>query len=311
MFLQRSVVLALAVSAAAASHASFELLMAVDFGLNQVHRYDPVTGISLGSFGQGMMSGAAKIAINESTGVAYVTNLYLDSVQMWNYHTGHYLGDFANSVNDPWGIVRLNNGNIVVANGSSVRTYSTSGGLISSFGSSGYGLGTDGVNLFLGENFQIRKVTASGSVLGTIATPGRDNNDIQIRGNTAYSAAFVGSNRLGRFSPAGMIGYSETTVSNLDPVGNMEAIALSHGAIMYLPGRSTAIGNPTVFSRYHSVSNVAISTFGNLPSTSRITGMAIVLAPEPGTMTAIGLGLVGLLRRRRRVADSKSDTNSG
>ncbi len=300
MTLQRSILFALAVSAAAASQASFELLLAVDNAEGKVHRFDPVTGISLGSFGQGMMLGPAKIAINESSGVAYVSNYGLNSVQMWNYNTGAYLGDLTNSVTGPWGIVRLDNGNIAIANGALVRTFNSTGSLLSSFSTSGFGLGTDGVNLFAGESGQIRKFSASGTLLGTLLTPGRVNYDIQIRGTTAYSSGANYTNKFGRFNPVTMTGYTETTVSSLSAAADVYSTALSHGAILYVPGSSTAAGNPTVFSRYHTTAGTTISNFGNLPTTSLITGTAIVLAPEPGTMAALGLGAAALLRRRRR-----------
>jgi hypothetical protein len=124
MFLRRGVVLALAVSVAAASHASFELLLAVDNGTNQVHRFDPVTGLSLGSFGQGMMSGPAKIAIDQTTGVAYISNFLWIRCKC-GITTPRLSGDFTNSVTDPWGLCGEQR-NIVIGNGAS--TFSSSGG---------------------------------------------------------------------------------------------------------------------------------------------------------------------------------------
>lgn len=298
MLVKRSLFICLAISSAVVSHASYELLLAVDQGMDRVHRFDPVTGLSLGSFGEGMMVNPTKIALDRSAGIAYVTNFSLQSVQKWNYSTGEYLGDLVNSLGNAYGIARLNNGNIAVANGALVQVYNPAGGFLNSFATTGFGLGTDGANLFVGEFGQIRKFKENGTLLGTVTTS-LANDDINVRGETAYTGGGGYGNTFGRFNPQSMTGFTQFTVGNLANTGNVEATALSHGAFLYVPGRATDDITRGVFSRYHTTAGFGVSTFGNLPNTSRITGMEIVLAPEPGSLAVFGLGLIALMRKRR------------
>lgn len=282
------------------SQASYELLLAVDNTSHLVHRFDPVSGLSLGSFGSGYLSGPAKIALDTASGIAYITDYTLGAVQKWNYNTGAYLGDLTTSVTSVWGIARLNNGNIAVADGNNVRTFNPAGTQVGSFVAGGYGLGTDGTNLFVGGFGGITKYSSAGTALGGISAPSRNPLEIQVRGGIAYAYGQSYGNKFGQFNPATMTGYSEKTVSTLATFMDIEGFALSHGTYAYTAGQSINSGTPTIFARYNLATGGAVSSFGNFASGTRITGMAIVLAPEPGTLAILALGLAALVRKRSR-----------
>lgn len=299
MRLSRTLVVLAALSSTALSQASFELLLAVDHTTRQVHRFDPVSGISLGSFGSGYMVGPAKIALDTASGIAYISDYNLGAVQKWDYNTGTYLGDLTTSTSSAWGMVRLNNGNIAIADGLNVRTFNPAGTQVGSFVAGGYGLGTDGTNLFVGSYGGITKYSSSGTLLGSITTTGRTSLEIQVRGGIAYTSGQGYGNKFGQFNAATMTGYSEKTVSNLSTVMDIEGLTFSHGTYVYTAGQSVNAGTPTVISRFNLANGSAVSSLGNFASSTRITGMAIVLAPEPGTLAIFALGLAALVRKRR------------
>lgn len=282
-----------------ASFASYELLLTTDYNNNRVNRYDPQTGTFLGSFGQGYMNGPAKIALDESKGLAYITNYPSATIQVWNYSTGVYENEFA-SGGPCWGITRLSNGNIVAANGSNVNTFSPTGTLLSTFSALGFSCDTDGTYLYIADAGVIRKYTTGGTLVGSLTfSSARAPYDIKFRSGVGYAAGFGYKGIFATFNSNTMTGYAEKTITGFTTAMDVEGIALGHGAAVYLSGQSSASGTPTVVTRYNSLSQGFGGTFASQTSGTRISGMAIVVAPEPGTWAALGLGAVILLRRRR------------
>lgn len=286
-----------------ASFASYELLLTTDFNNNRVNRYDPQTGTFLGSFGQGYMNAPAKIALDESKGLAYITNYSSGTIQVWNYSTGVYENEFA-SGGLCWGLTRLSNGNIAAATGSAVSIFTPTGTLVSSFstgGFNGYSCDTDGTYIYVGDINVIRKFTTGGSLVGTLNfSGGRTPYDIKFRNGVGFVGGLNYKGIFATFNSNTMTGYSEKTISGFTTAMDVEAIAMGHGAAVYLAGQSSASGTPTAVTRFNSLSLLYGGTFASQASGTRISGMAIVVAPEPGTWAALGLGAVILLRRRRR-----------
>lgn len=246
------------------------------------------------------MSQPAKIHVDGAAGIAYLTNYNLGSVQAWNYSSGVLVNEF--QVNTaPWGLTRLNNGNFVVVNGGTATTYNSNFIFLSSFlvGSS-YGVGTDGTNIFIGDAGTVRKFNTTGTLLGTVTTPGRNIYEIKIRGNEAFVGGVAMAGRFGRFNISSMSGYTETLLGGTTATSAVEGLAFGHGVNMYAATTSSTTGNPQQLVRHHLGTNSTISYFGTNVTMGRITGLATIVAPEPASASFMALALGALLLRRKR-----------
>lgn len=298
MKLSTITVAALAVVVSARSEASYELLLVADYGTDSVHRFDAVTGAYFGSFGAGMMADPAHIAVDKAQGVAYVTNYQLGTVQKWNYSSGTLLGEWGAAM--PWGIAMRHDGNLLVGTGNGARVYAPSGQLLSQWasGSAAYGVGFDGSNYYVGLSGSVRKYSTAGIQVGSIATGLTHWYGMTFRDGVAYGGGYGLNGQFGRFDTASMTGYAVQTVGPLAGSAHIEGYALSHGMTMYMVGRNAANTAQGLITRWHLGANASLSTFGSNVIQSP-AGMAIVLAPEPATLLALGAGLVVLRRRRK------------
>ncbi len=282
--------------------ASFELMLVTDADQNVVHRFDPESGLYLGKFGTGAMLTPSGIALAGNTGNAYVSNYGLRTVQTWNFGSGTLNSEFA-TVSNPWGIATLSDGNILTGEGSHSRVYTPSGSLlleIAATNFNAYAVATDGTNLITGDFEIVSKYDPSGVLLSTISTPGKSALSMSLNGDRVYMGGQGFTGKFGRYNSGTMNGYTVTNVSQLSQFYNVEAIGFSHGQSIYVAGRSTSSGNPVTIARYHTVSGNTTGTFGT-GIMGRPTSMVVVLAPEPGSMIAIGLGLAGLANRRKNL----------
>lgn len=77
--------------------------------------------------------------------------------------------------------------------------------------------------------------------------------------------------------------------------GNI-AIENGHGSLQYIMNGNTIIN-------YQSSGNFVLGTQTlGFATAANVRGMAVVVAPEPATMAALGLGALALIRRRRQQA---------
>lgn len=322
----RSLVVLSFVISASVAHASFEMMLIEDAYGDKIHRFDPVNRVSLGSFGNGILSNAGPICVNSAVNTAYVADF--GGVRAFNYFTGELLSSIPIS-----GM-----------------------GLLKSMS-----LTPDG-NLMVNDGTIVRKVSAiSGSTLTTV-TPYPNNNVaaayqrsngtfMLLTGNMSLQGAYVTfHNSLGASTGFSQIDSSlpidnAGVFGGLDYRGSDLVITLQHQSICHtyigtlaassatvteVPlGQQTnrvLVSNPvfthtnTAFYLQRTVngtssyaSTVAITpgfpneTYELLPEPLNTTltsggygSIAIVLAPEPAPFIAVGLGLVTVLRRRRR-----------
>lgn len=284
--------------------ASFELGLISDRAANVVHRMDTVTGAYLGSFGQNFLNAPGGVVLDQANNTAYVADT--NRVTLWNYNTGDYLGTFAtgggvvtsfsrNPQDGSFNITTFNGVRRFSSAGVLIRTYTATGGLPYQCGL----LANDG-NYYVSANgggaFRLEwQNPATGALVG--GTNWAADRYIPTVGNTYINLFTVGSaNVVERDTLNNAVGG--VTVANSSGQVSLTGGAFGHNGLLYVVGKSSA--NPAV-GAIRKVDMTA-GTFGNLYGQGFLvdpSGIAIVVAPEPGSLGVLALGAAWMLRRRR------------
>lgn len=307
----RTLVLVGLAAVATTVHASFDLML-INEG-NLVHRVDPVTRTYLGSFStpfaSAMTASFARKSLYLATGFG---------VDVWDYSTGEerpgrsfavssivtsvavsgdqstlYVGQFNGTIAKFDAATSASTGTFATVASAQIQaihglpdgrvlalTGTTSGHTLRLYSSTGTQLSSVAVD---------SSSTAASSVLSLWTYTG-SSDYIFFRGvNTGTSYNYVvlpkGTNSLGTVFGASSSGIS--SISGFEP-GHVGG---------YTIGPDTTPANGVRVTRYSSSGEyLGSSVFSNIASAS---STAIVLAPEPGTWAALGLGALALMRRRR------------
>lgn len=292
------------------AQASFELLLVADNGSNtvatrKIHRFDSVSGAYLGSFG-GFNGTICATYLNQSTNSLFVTTN--TGTTEWDYNTGLRKNSFVSSFNSTFrSAVRPSGGRILTFDGfpdfvSNTFPNLSGSSVIASLGSAVYRSGmwlsdtsvvAFEVNQSRFVNITMNATATTGAISGTttagvastgwgqMARNGGTNEVIMAAGNTGNVYSYV---------PGG----SSFTTRTLG-LGNAIAAASAHSG--YFVASIPASGG-AIISSFDGSHNLS-SQFGNGIVVSPIS-METVLAPEPGSLAALRLGMVALLRRRSR-----------
>lgn len=296
-----------AIAVSALSHASYELMLVCDNADRVIHRVDPVSGAYLGSFGKGFLSFATHVAVNPANGLAYVYDSGNNKVLTFDYSTGLYRSSFSTAglvtLNGSFGYLSVaSNGDVLlgVSYGGGFRL-NASGAVIAQYGVPAGGTG-------------LTKVIqgADGAIYG-VDWIGKRVARYNFAGGapTSYSSANQAYWDLAAFGSLGL-GLSETAVTKLNMNAGMasissqpltqfglnaaQALARGHGNMSFVGGWTGSGYRIVKFdgTDYQNWGYIEHSAIKN------ITGIATVVAPEPGTMIALSLGVAVLARRRRR-----------
>lgn len=314
----KSVALMALTAVAGVSLASFDvtLLPGAD---GRIYRYDPENNVSLGSFN----AGGTVRAIELVPGTSQAGVLRIGDQALYNIWTGQRIAQGAGSI----GVTDLQWQ--PSANRFDAYWFGTGTTYIDQFSypNMAYGLGPVVSNDFLQTMFRIggsRYIgvqSGSGTLLirsfDTVSgantpytfswgTAPRISNLVTGGSNEALFASVLSPGQLVFSSIVGAGG-------NLIGFGNLGSIAApgldltqpfylnpSHSGY-YLYGRNAATGNWLVFD-VGRTSQAGFATFGsnatNIPYSAGRP--STFLAPEPGTMLALGAGVAALLRKRRK-----------
>jgi len=289
-------------------------------GQARVWRYDPVARRTLGTFGEGFISGTiSSVAVDASRGIAYVQNS-VGRISQFDYSTGVLLR--ALNIGSAWGEISVDpvTGYLLLGNGQGSGwnpSYSldfSTGGVVATYrdffhGSAplrrpggthvfSFGLSTSAVTLAasaypVGGGARAGLVDSGAAWTGANAV--RASAFSGTNGTTFYGLANDGAtNRLYRVSTSAtdFVG-SISQPFNVASLSSSVGLVAGHGDLLYLRNGAQII-------QFETTTNQVIGT-QSLPfgTNSTLAGMAIVVAPEPGTMLALGVGLVALVRRRR------------
>lgn len=287
--------------------ASFELGLTVgsENAGTFVRRYDVENGVYLGAFQVGSDT-PYDISGSSATGLCYTTGA--SKISAWNFSTGSYLG----SVSDTLGIyassISIDQTRLLTVGGAvGVKSYNstlTSSNTPYLFGSQSFTHittnGTDTVMAFDSSTGRIVAWNNAGTQLGTAVLPtlGSFTRSLAIvRGGTNGNWKVVmyqgGLLRVTDYNPVSHV-FGATTTQSLFFVSTAYYVNAGHYG-------ANIVGYDSVTSTYRNV-----RTDGDLTGYSYMTlqsnpyDMTVVLAPEPGSMSVLGLGLVAILRKRNR-----------
>ena len=313
----------LAVSVPIAAHASFELVMVADKGTKSIHRFDGSSGVYLGSFGGGFLSNVESFVINQEEGLAYVGDENLGRIRVFNYNTGVLVRDLTLNVNgflQSLGIAA--NGNLYNGYSSPSQIFSPTGAalggsfLFNVAGNTGVAMASAShrsgrqfvasYDANLGPNSALQispgpspMVVKSAEVsnMGNYVVP----TQLAIQNDRGIWLSSNGTARTFSTNAAGStVTFNSFSTMNSLLAGSTFGVGFGHGDALYVSGRNS--GNTSgVIMRTIYGSNANLSTFG--AGILQNPGMVqVVVAPEPGTMLAIGAGLAFLSRRRKKAA---------
>ncbi|MBL8049160.1 MAG: PEP-CTERM sorting domain-containing protein [Chthonomonas sp.] len=289
----------------ATSFASFDMCLVSDSGTNSVHRIDPITNTYLGSFGGGILSNPRAVAIDQALNRAYVMDL-TSRVSVWDYNTGEFINSWSTGFGGS-NLTRNSDGTLNIVGASSIRRFTASGVIQREYVRSGtlgiqQGLlGPDGqfyMSTRTGNNFRLERFSyGTGTFLGdefwatdrAILSPGPGNVLVSFE----YSGTVYAELDVWNSGPSSIAAVGTTVINTVAGIAN------GHGSMSFILGRDAAVPSRGGIMRYDRVNN-AFSPF--LAGTSFIqtpTGLANVVAPEPGSMLALGLGLLAMARRKR------------
>lgn len=312
----RCLVASVVLGAAGVAQASFDLMFVVDGATKSVHRVDPVNNVFLGRVGQGFLNNPLSVALGPNNDLWVLESN--NRVRKFNANTGEYMGGFFTSyavgTNSK---LRVSNNRIFITSGSAyssgyLYSYNLDGSPLNAFSYAGL---TEASNqaqgLALIGNRAVVSSYQSGFARNLLydvsATAAYDGSFVNYTLALASSAnptqlSMTGSNvlmTLGttqgiQFNPSlGIIGSF-----GISGFSSVNGLAPGHGDLSYIAGMTPtgAFG----LGKYYA------STFDFIPPTavvgSGITDprdIAVLIAPEPGSMLALGLGALVLLRRRR------------
>jgi len=305
--------------------ASYELALIYDVTNRQILRYDPVSNRALGSFGAGNLGyyGNANVLALDPSAKGSVLALDITGVlRRFDYSTGIRLGalQLATGGTNQFGrsIKVLSNGNYLVTSdvdASSKVFDRNTGALLTTFQSfSGY-TSLDCVQLSdgsfaslertaIGSNFDFHLFRRDTSGTFSSWTPnimtGVPNGTLSTLNTEANLVTALGINVFPRFRQFSFTAAGYTAIaqsSHLWGGNSVTSLVSGHaGQGYFIQNINAAAGKLYVMDNVsRHVADIAVT-----PYTQTMGSMVMVVAPEPASLTALALGSVVLLRRRRR-----------
>lgn len=307
------------VAVSAFSQASFELVLAVDQTNHCIHRYDGDSGAYLGNFGGLRLDAAGYgpfgMALDQTRNKVYVgTNA---GIKSFNYNTGEYLNTIQAPNGLNFGFSVFSNGDLLTNINTTVqRISSTTGALIQTFNLSAGGLQGTALSAAVDENDNV-------FIVDTITGSGTNNAKIdRFLGNGTYlsSTGFYTQRAVNNFQQ--MQARGGHLICGDDTTGHYTAMTYTAGSMgspfqnFYSSDMTQTLGVAMGHGdiRYHSgpgpsgASRIVINTEtggpANILPTPQIPANAmrqicVVVAPEPGSLLGLGLGLLVISRRKK------------
>lgn len=289
--------------------ASFELALIGDSTQKVIHRYDTETGAYLGSFGRGTLPGVSAMAINQTLGQVITYDRTSGWMTRHNYSTGELLASSSIGVTPGLGV--------------SIKWNTTTGDLwVASSG--GTLLRVDPMNLFTTGVLGFTGTSLVTGGAGTYAYNATTNRIASLSYNSSNSvitatdqSTAVALTAPGRALSTGSMGFYATIEATAPPrlrlfspttiYGNVKNFSMMTSLITAAKGHAGSLyglgvnGATPVFSRALAddfLTGYDIDTM-NISQVTTPADMVIAVAPEPGTLAALSLGALALMRRRK------------
>ena len=203
------------------------------------------------------------------------------------------------------------------------RNISLSGDIVGTYGFTKTGTGTltlSGTNTYTGPTTVAAGVLAvDGSIAGSSLTTVNDGAKLQGIGTLGATTVNAGGhvapgNSIGTLNVSGNLAISGTLDVEYDGAGSLidllavtGTLDITNATVDFAPMNSALTGSPYIFATYGTLAGTQFSLVTDLPDGYTIdyaynngtTATNIALVPEPTAALLAGLGLLGLLRRRR------------
>lgn len=313
----------LLVGSVATSYASFELVMVADRGTKSVHRFDGTTGAYLGAFGGGYLQNPVSMTLDRAGNRVFVADALSGdgsaptNVRVWefDYNTGEYKNNF--TARNAGGDFVYQNPQISYFSGSVAvgfdtrfaDTFNTSTGVFAGTAtfqtaSNPHGLAYDSIGqLWAPEGgTYIQRYLSGGVTRFTLSSTFAASSVVRqtaISGDRLIGVGALSWSRLSLSALNSSTTNPLTTYTESSGVSSTSGCGFGHGDIVYTTGSGTLAGGTGFVNRYLYSSGTRLQSFGG-GVLSEPRAMAVVVAPEPGSLAALALGGAALLRRRRR-----------
>lgn len=301
-------------SVAGTCFASFDLLLMVDAGTGVVHRYDGDTGNYLGNFGNGDLVGSTGITINQSLGLAFVAGgTTAPGYTIYNYNTGTFIGrnDYVTGVKTlavmgSTGLVMANNTPTVTRVGSfgisgTTSTWTSANPEILSH------IGVDSTSDIVSYSTETGRMNRWGSTpSGTPESTVLDNSYIGTTGSAMNGTTMLSIRANGVAITKNTQSLSAANSEGTAPANPWTSsidIQLGHAGYAFGLGRLSGQTRLQRYIRANGGTSTIYNPFGasrTLTNVSNITGLAVVVAPEPGGLLAMVGGFALISRRRKQ-----------
>lgn len=300
--MKRVAFLALGLGLSSLSFASFDLMLIADNN-NVVHRVDPTNGAYLGNFALSF----TPTSMVASYATKRLYTLSGSTISTYDYNNGQLLNVFGGGSNQG-GLALSPDGSTLYAGNVSagaINRVSTGGTFLGAFitglGTNAMSLTTDtSGNLYVTNGSNAFNYTSTGTLLSTSTTPlANETASAYSYGGQGFGSTLLqvsGASSYGWHILSGTSIIAPQTFS-LGNMTNVQGTVSGHlGA--YVMGKDSATAGLRI---------TKLEPYPLYPSTSFVMSQitshrasAIVLAPEPGTWAALGLGALTLLRRRKK-----------
>lgn len=294
----------LALGLAGSVFASFEMGLLVEVGSNSIRRVDMENRIVLGRFGGSRLLNPRAIAVDQANNEAFVLNSTSTGqarVTVFNYFTGEFRREFGvTPINSFTNAMTYREGfGLLIPNTAGASLYTPTGTLTRSYSSTLSNISSATFSQNFGE---VYLHTFTSNIQRFAAGSGVFQSNVTATGSAGFSSGpgflFFGANGQ-RLVMLNTNTLSTNVLDTHTVVNSFQATAWGHTNTLYAAGIGPA--GQTAIVTFDSIGN-RVSDAWLLSDGSGATSIAMVNAPEPGTLTAIGLGAAALLRRRKRKA---------
>jgi len=321
--MRSALLVAFGIGLVSSSYASFEMMLMYDHTNRQFVRYDPINNAYLGSFGQGSIGpygNPIAISLDPTRPGTIAFAEASGTIRHLNYSTGEEVGTIKVAgvgVGDYSHLKVLSNGNYLFSagGGGSILVDKTSGATLQtiSAGSSGIldadQMG-DGSFITLERlytsgtySYTISKRNSAGTSVGSLAlgslisAPGYYTH-LTLTGTTAYLMGSDGTYQ--NFLPL-TINATSFTTNSYTGFGFSAGTGYTNLSLGHYPS-SYFVQNAATGDRLwkYDIAAATYSPVRTMSFTQDFRQIATVVAPEPASFAALGIGVLALLRRRRR-----------
>lgn len=302
---------------AASALASFELVLAACQSDGKVYRFDGTTGAYLGNFGPSNASTWSVVA-DQPRNLAYLSSL--GRIMKYNYNTGELVGSINYFMgSDLWGAINSAGTEYYAPKFGGVDFINTSTGAVSTLAISNFqarSVTTIGTNLIMVFGVQSGQILANTyntttKTLVDSAQLGAGSFALQsaiVGGTNTVAVHVVDGDGITEVSRVGFNSGGLITGTATQPIATYYTLlgeggwgmARAHSGVWTIGSSVSGSVTDPQLRRYVLGSSLVEESRYDLTQKKVFTSLATVLAPEPGTMLALGAGVLAMLRRRKR-----------